>query len=42
MKEQSVVQETEGYKNVKEHERNGEIGIYYHAAVSGGKLYPDK
>ena len=32
----------EGYKNAKEHERNGEIGIYYHAAVSGGKLYPDK
>ena len=25
----------EGYKNAKEHERNGEISIYYHAAVSG-------
>lgn len=32
----------EGYKHVKEHEKDGEIRIYYHAAVSGGKLYPDK
>lgn len=32
----------DGYKNTKEHEKDGEISIYYHAAVSGGKLYPDK
>ena len=32
----------EGYKNAKTHERDGEISIYYHAAVSGGRLYPDK
>lgn len=32
----------DGYRNAKEHERDGEISIYYHAAVSGGKLYPDK
>ena len=32
----------EGYKNAKEHEGSGEISIYYHAAVSGGKLYTDK
>lgn len=32
----------EGYKNAKAHERAGEIRIYYHAAVSGGKLYLDK
>lgn len=32
----------EGYKNAKASEQRGEIRITSHAAVSAGKLYPDK
>lgn len=32
----------EGYQNAKRSEQRGEITIKSHAAVSGGKLYPDR
>ena len=32
----------EGYKNAKASEQRGEIRITSHAAVSDGKLYPDR
>lgn len=32
----------EGYKNARASEGRGEIRIRSHAAVSGGRLYPDR
>lgn len=32
----------EGYQNARRSEQRGEIAIKSHAAVSGGKLYPDR
>lgn len=32
----------EGYQNARRSEQRGEIAIQSHAAVSGGKLYPDR